>query len=1042
MSDHNWVQENMASYVAGGLDAAECDRLDEHVATCTACARALANAQAMDANLNQLFADVRPEPALEDRMIQALRRKPLAGRRQLSLLVWIGLGAAAVVLLGAFGATASYVLQREGLPFPGLVSLSAPESQPLVSYGFPGSKSANNLKPLGSAVSPLKDAEEMAQESRRSTLVSVAGEQAPFRDSNAAVNSDRLDDKRASGWGLERQTEAGKLDNLGVSDDGRSLQRDMPTRLQNETLSEKESVYTYRHARLAAPAVPPVVGVLESKKLGDEAEKSKSPYLNILQVVPPGDQAGLKPGNWPEQDKAGATAMTAAPMSFGDQGKGKDKDGKPEVKTETHGQGKETGGGAAPGATVANGSVRTVPDQPVQNPVPGGDKKPDEPGAPTGTPRKIVIRSGDIEFEIDSFDSAVAAITKLVSDIKGGFVATVNSEKLPNGKVRGSVVVRVPPERLDGLVLDLRRELGKGGELKGLRIGSQDITKQYTDLESRLRAARAMEERLLLIIKTGKGEIKDLLQAEKELGVWRTKIEEFEGELRYYTNLVSLSTLTITLAEKEILAPYSITETERIQMGIEVEEVDKAMREALAAVTEAKGRVTKSELKQLAAGQFSALVHFEVAPDAAGPLRDRLKQLGTVARLDIERVQQAQGGSGKPQDAKSKRNDSQFFVSLYNLMTIAPRETMVITLACVDTEAAYKTILARVQKATGRVLTSNLNRERSEQTTGSIHFDVKVVEADAVLADIKEAGEVLSMQVTENPDVQNVTRSKRGFQVQLWALSQVQPRETTTIKLATRDVPAAYRELKDAVAKAKGRIIDAQLNEQDKKKVTAQLDFDVRRVEDAGVTAALNKLGDIHSRSTTRIQDSDKVIDSKLRYKINVINVAAVQPRENVKLGIEVSNVDKTAAAFMTQVGEMAGRVVESNLTHERSGRVIARLTFDVPLAAAPALVDKLVAAGTVRVQEASKNPQVPETDLAIARLDVTLSNADLIVPSDEGLWPSIRTGLSYSFKVGAWSLSWVILGVCVVLPWALVLYAVYRVVLRMRKKAGAASPA
>src|SRR5207249_6505218 len=129
----------------------------------------------------------------------------------------------------------------------------------------------------------------------------------------------------------------------------------------------------------------------------------------------------------------------------------------------------------------------------------------------------------------------------------------------------------------------------KVGELKTQRIGSQDVTKAYTDLESRLRAARTMEQRLLEIIKSGKGEIKDLLLAEKELGVWRTKIEEYEGEKRYYDNLVSLSTLTTTLAEREIRAPYAIIETEQVQMGIEVEDVDKAQQQALAAVAEAKG---------------------------------------------------------------------------------------------------------------------------------------------------------------------------------------------------------------------------------------------------------------------------------------------------------------------------------------------------------------------------------------------------------------------------------------------------------------------
>src|SRR5205807_8729093 len=110
-----------------------------------------------------------------------------------------------------------------------------------------------------------------------------------------------------------------------------------------------------------------------------------------------------------------------------------------------------------------------------------------------------IIRSGEIEFEVDSFDAATAVITRLVTATKGGFIATVNSEKLANGKVRGSVVVRVPPEQLDALVLGLRKDLGKFGELKGQRIGSQDITKQYTDLESRLKAAKTMEQRLLTI---------------------------------------------------------------------------------------------------------------------------------------------------------------------------------------------------------------------------------------------------------------------------------------------------------------------------------------------------------------------------------------------------------------------------------------------------------------------------------------------------------------------------------------------------------------
>src|SRR5262249_26987557 len=139
---------------------------------------------------------------------------------------------------------------------------------------------------------------------------------------------------------------------------------------------------------------------------------------------------------------------------------------------------------------------------------------------PNPQPQRKVIRTGEVEYEVESFDSALVTISKLVEE-EAGFVGTVNSDKLPNGKDRGTGVLRCPPGRLDTLLLKLRGL----GELKSQNIRSQDVGKQYYDLESRLKAARAMEARLLEIIAKGKGEIKDLLAAEKELGEWRTKIE-------------------------------------------------------------------------------------------------------------------------------------------------------------------------------------------------------------------------------------------------------------------------------------------------------------------------------------------------------------------------------------------------------------------------------------------------------------------------------------------------------------------------------------
>jgi hypothetical protein len=618
-----------------------------------------------------------------------------------------------------------------------------------------------------------------------------------------------------------------------------------------------------------------------------------------------------------------------------------------------------------------------------------------------------------VEYEIESFDAALVTISKLVEE-EAGFVGTVNSDKLSNGKVRGTIVLRCPPERLDTLLLKLRGL----GELKSQNIRSQDVGKQYYDLEGRLKAARAMEARLLDIIAKGKGEIKDLLAAEKELGEWRGKIEAAEGEKRYYDSQIALSTLTVTLMEKEIRSPSAVTQTERVTMSLQVEDVEKAHKDALAAVTEAKARVTKSDLKQHAAGQYTATIHFEVAPDAAIPLRDRFKQLGTVATLDVDRVQETEGGIGKVADLlKVKQKDTQFFVSIYNLANIQARETVVLSLACADVEASYKTILARIEKAAGRVVTSSLNRQKNDQTTGNLQFDIKSAEADAVLADVRLTGEVMRLDVNENPDTQNVTKSKRGFRVSLFAMGLVDPRESTTLTLASKDVPKAYQAFQDALADAQARVMQAQLNENDRQNVTATFSFEVRKENYAKIDKAMADAGEVLSRSSTRAQDVERVVDSKRRFAITLYNLASIQPREIYTLAVVVDQVETSVSTIETMAGELKGRVVDSQHHRTSDGQYVSRIVLDLPLSATRGAADRIKNFGHMRVFNIARNPQAPEGNLAIGRLEVTISNPDKLITSDSSPWRRIMGGLSVGFTALSWSLTVVVVGLCFVLP-------------------------
>jgi hypothetical protein len=661
-----------------------------------------------------------------------------------------------------------------------------------------------------------------------------------------------------------------------------------------------------------------------------------------------------------------------------------------------------------------------------------------EKGQPLETSRKI-IRTGDMDFEVESFDAAYGGVDKLIAAVKGGFIATTNSDKLPNGKMKGAVVVRMPPQYLDKFILDLRGLLTKNGELKSQRIGSADVTKQYTDIESELRAARAVESRLVEIIKTGKGEIKDLVAAERELGVWRTKIEEMEGEIRYYNNQIGLSTLTITAYEKEIRAAAAMVVTEQVTMKIETEDVEKSLQTALSAVTEAKGRVTKSDLKQHAAGQLEAEVRFEVAPAAAGPVKDKLKQLGIVTHQDSQRLQQAEGGaapSGEP--IKSRTNDVQFNLSLYNVANIKPRQEFNLQIAVADVPAEYQRLLELVLQTSGQIRVSQLDEKDKTNIFAQLDFDVPASKRELFDKQLAAVGDVVSRNTTRAAPGETATDRKMGYRLTLKSVTSIPPRETFVLQGYSLDVPVAFKTLHQAALQAKWMVRVTQLDEQNKLNITAQLDFDVPAGEKDAVEKLLDELGEVHSRTTSRVPPSEIATEKKVGYRLTL--KSQIPPRETVALGLEVSEVERVAADLASLVRAVKGKVTASQITQDAAGRAAAFQFFDVPLAAKDDLVKKFKLVGKVRAQKATQNLQAPEGKLATAHIDVTLTNLTPIVPDDQSLWGQVRTSLGYAFRLLSVSLMFVIIGICVILPWALLLWVAVKLVRRTRSKPSGAA--
>jgi hypothetical protein len=225
------------------------------------------------------------------------------------------------------------------------------------------------------------------------------------------------------------------------------------------------------------------------------------------------------------------------------------------------------------------------------------------------------------------------------------------------------------------------------------------------------------------------------------------------------------------------------------------------------------------------------------------------------------------------------------------------------------------------------------------------------------------------------------------------------------------------------------------LNEGDKANITAQLDFQIARGDEVALQTLMNASGDILSRQAVRSAESKSTSDTKLLFRVTFLNAQKLSPRETTTLALEVTDVDAVATSIAAMVAEAKGRVIDSQTANDSRGRRTARLVYDVPLASATGILERVKNIGEVRVHQSRRDPNATDGKYATAHLVVTISSIELIVPKDDGVWPQVRKGLSYSAAALLSSISWVIFGVCVVLPWLIVGYGGYRVVRRLARK-------
>ncbi|BDU72535.1 DUF4349 domain-containing protein [Mesoterricola silvestris] len=164
---------------------------------------------------------------------------------------------------------------------------------------------------------------------------------------------------------------------------------------------------------------------------------------------------------------------------------------------------------------------------------------------PTTNPQKL-IRTGQVSLEVKDYEIAVKGLEQVVSS-SGGYVANTEVQRSASGARTGQVTLRVPA----AVFKDAGSRIRSIGKVLSERTNIEDVTKAYTDLETRLRVKREALNRLREILRAKAGSLKDVLEVEKEISRITEEIELAEGQRRYFDNQIQLSTITVDLAEPE-----------------------------------------------------------------------------------------------------------------------------------------------------------------------------------------------------------------------------------------------------------------------------------------------------------------------------------------------------------------------------------------------------------------------------------------------------------------------------------------------------------
>jgi hypothetical protein len=172
--------------------------------------------------------------------------------------------------------------------------------------------------------------------------------------------------------------------------------------------------------------------------------------------------------------------------------------------------------------------------------------------------KRIVIKNAEISLIVDDPVSSLDRLSQMAERM-GGYVVSANvyQQRIAGGNEvpQASLTIRVPAESLNDALAQIEAETSR--PLMNKNINSQDVTSTYVDLQSRLRNLEVAEAQLQEIMSSAK-KTEEVLSVYSQLTNVRSEIEVIKGQIQYYDQASSLSSISIQLVANEAVQPVTI----------------------------------------------------------------------------------------------------------------------------------------------------------------------------------------------------------------------------------------------------------------------------------------------------------------------------------------------------------------------------------------------------------------------------------------------------------------------------------------------------